>query len=322
MSRWRKVAKIMALTALVTVSGLLGFVHVRGRRRFDVALPSVRASADPAVIARGEFLVQGPAHCAGCHAASLSEFHAMRPGQAIVPRGGVRWHLPFGEFRSANLTPDRETGIGAWSDGELARAIRHGVGRDGHFLPMMALAVGEFSDADLRAIISYLRSLAPERRPLAPESPNTLGYALVAFALGPSHLNAPPAAVEPGPTTAYGGYLTRVAACIECHSPRDGAFRRMEPAFSGGDPEPSEEDSAFELAAPNLTRGGLLASFNEDGFIARMRAGRRYRDSHMAWENFARMSDDDLRAIYRYLQTVPPSSKVTGPSRRPRGWRG
>lgn len=322
MSRRRKIAKWTALSLLGLLLALLVFVHVRGRRRFEAGLPNVRASADPAVIARGEFLVQGPAHCSGCHAAHMGEFRAMRPGQALVPKGGVSWSLPFGEFRSANLTSDRATGLGAWSDGEIARAVRHGVDRNGHLLPLMTLAVGEFSDRDLTAIVSYLRTLAPVHRPLPPESPSTLGYALVAFAMGPSHLGAPPAHVEPGPTVEYGQYLTRVAVCVGCHSPMDGAFRTIEPRFSGGAPEPADDDPAYEFAAPNLTRGGILAGYTEDGFIARMRAGRRHPDSHMAWENFARMSDDDLRAIWRYLQTVPPSSRVTGPTRRRAGWKG
>lgn len=322
MSRRRKIAKWTALSLLSLVVALMVYVHVRGRRRFEAEIPNIHASADPAVIARGEFLVQGPAHCSGCHAAHMGEFRAMRPGQALVPKGGVSWSLPFGEFRSANLTSDRATGLGAWSDGEIARAVRHGVGRDGHLLPLMTLAVGEFSDRDLTAIVSYLRTLAPVHRPLPPESPSTLGYALVAFAMTPSHPGAAPAHVEPGPTVEYGQYLTRVAVCVGCHSPMDGAFRTIEPRFSGGAPEPADDDPAYEFAAPNLTRGGMLAGYTEDGFVARMRAGRRYPDSHMAWENFARMSDDDLRAIWRFLQTVPPSSHVTGPTRRRAGWKG
>ncbi len=316
MSRALKIARRTSLTLLALVVALLVFVHVRGRRRFDAPLPNIHASADPAVIARGEFLAQGPAHCSGCHAAHMGEFRAMRPAQTLVPRGGVQWNLPFGEFRSANLTSDRATGLGAWSDAEIARAIRHGVDRDGHFLPLMSLAVGEYSDGDLTAIVSYLRTLAPVRRPLPPESPNTLGYALLAFAMAPSHLGPPPTHVEPGPTVEYGRYLTRLGVCVGCHSPMDGSFHTIEPRFSGGDPEPADDDPAYEFAAPNLTRTGILAGYTEDGFIARMRAGRRYPDSHMAWENFARMSDDDLRAIWRFLQTVPPSSRVTGPTRR------
>lgn len=322
MSRVRKVAKWTALSLLTLVAALLVFVHVRGRRRFEIAAPDIRASTDPAVIARGEFLAQGPAHCSGCHAAHMGEFRAMRPAQTVVPRGGVHWSLPFGEFRSANLTSDRATGLGDWSDGEIARAVRHGVGRDGHFLPLMAVAVGEFSDDDLTAIVSYLRSLAPVRRPLPPESPNTLGYALLTFAMAPAHPGPPPAHVEPGPTVAYGRYLTQVGVCVGCHSPADATFHTIEPHFSGGAPEPADDDPAYEFAAPNLTRGGVLATWSEDGFIARMRAGRRHPDSHMAWENFARMSDDDLRAIWRFLQTVPPSNHVTGPTRRRAGWKG
>ena len=83
----------------------------------------------------------------------------------------------------------------------------------------------------------------------------------------------------------------------------------------------SEAARDIELVPPNLTpdsRTGRIAAWSEDQFVARFRQGRVIPGSPMPWNAFARMSDDDLRAIYRYLRTVPPVVHETGPSVRPR----
>lgn len=325
--RAKKIVKRVLIGVPATLLGLflvlVVVIQVRSRRRFDAPLPNITASRDPAVIARGEYIVQGPAHCTACHV-PRAEFFAMRQGQRLVPRGGFVWDLPFGTFVSPNITSDRETGVGQWSDAEIARAVRHGVARDGHLLPFMSFALGPWSDEDLTAIVSYLRSIAPVRNAIIPESPNLIGRALVAFVFRPARIGAPvPTAPPRGPTPEYGRYLASGAVCEGCHTRYDQTtFAQLGPSFGGGSAEPSEDDPAFELCPPNITRDatGVLANMNEQGFIARIRAGRRYHDSHMPWENFNNMTDDDLRAIYRYLQTVPPVHNVTGPARRRAGW--
>ena len=81
---------------------------------WDIPAPDIRASSDPAVIARGEYLVNGPSHCITCHAESEAEaVRGLENGERVALRGGQRFADPvLGEVYAKNLTPDRETGIG------------------------------------------------------------------------------------------------------------------------------------------------------------------------------------------------------------------
>src|SRR5688572_28548757 len=122
------------------------------RRTYDPGFPAIRASGDPGVIARGRYLVHGPAHCSGCHGADAAraDLDASRDRPLS---GGLEFHLPIGTIRAANITGDRQTGIGGMRDEEIARSLRFGVGRNGRALaPFMPFA--DLSDEDLTAVIS------------------------------------------------------------------------------------------------------------------------------------------------------------------------
>jgi mono/diheme cytochrome c family protein len=112
-----------------------------------------------------------------------------------------------------------------------------------------------------------------------------------------------------------------VAGCAGCHSPRsmvDGAYTG--PRLSGGTPMPLDDDPDTVLVPPNLTphaTTGHITGWSEEQFIARFRAGRLQEGTHMPWSMYATMSDDDLRAVYRYLRSLDPVANDTGPLRRP-----
>jgi hypothetical protein len=137
---------------------------------------------------------------------------------------------------------------------------------------------------------------------------------------------APAGVGEGGISLERGEYLaTGPAFCYGCHTyanPMDG-FRYTGVPFAGGAAEPDETEEGFEIIAPNLTPDpatGILAGWNEDRFVARFRGGAVYGGSKMPWENFGQMTDDDLRSLYRFLTSLPPTRNVTGPSRRQAGW--
>jgi mono/diheme cytochrome c family protein len=293
----------LAVIVLVTTA------HMRWNRTFDAPYPPIRASTDPAVIARGEYLARGPAHCVDCHTA---------PG-GIELAGGHVWELPFGIARSPNLTPDAETGIGRRTDGELARLLRHGVRHDGRAgLPFMEFQ--QMSDADLVAVISYLRALEPVRNPVPDHELNMVGKAVMAFLITPIGPASTPPVESPaeGPTLERGAYLANsIANCAGCHSERnmlDGSY--IDARFAGGGSMPMKSDPTKMLVTPNLTPHagtGHISAWTEEQFIARFRAGRAFEDSHMPWTAYNFMSDDDLRAVYRYLMSLEPVEKVTGP---------
>ena len=128
----RVVAATAALLALVVV-GFVTYVEARASPNLqfpDTPSPPIVASGDPAVIERGRLLVHGAAHCAACHG-GYDEDHPSALREDVPLSGGLELRPPFGVFRAANITSDVETGVGAWSDAELARVIRTGVRRDG-----------------------------------------------------------------------------------------------------------------------------------------------------------------------------------------------
>jgi mono/diheme cytochrome c family protein len=294
---------LIGLLVLVTTAQL------RWSRTFDAPLPDIRASSDPAIIARGEYLARGPAHCVDCHTA---------PGGAEMA-GGFEWHLPLGIVRSRNITSDPETGIGRRTDAEIARLLRYGVRHDGRAaLPLMEFQ--HLSDEDLVAVISYLRTLEPVHNPVSDHDFNVMGKTVMSFLIRPIGPQTPPAATSPaeGPTLERGAYLANaVANCAGCHSernPMDGSYTGAR--LAGGSIWDMESDPTRVFVTPNLTpdaRTGHLAGWSEDAFVSRFRAGKRFGDSHMPWGAYNAMSDDDLRAIYRYLMSLDPVENETGP---------
>ena len=292
---------------------LVSFVNIRGNRTYDTALPDFSASQDSAIIARGKYLVYGPAHCASCHTPT-NRYADVEGGLDLPLSGGWELDIPPGYFRAPNLTPDLKTGIGSLSDGHIARALRYSVGSDGHALfPFMPFQ--NMSDADVTAIISYLRSQPPVENELKRTELSFLGRAISAFGLippeGPSE--TPPAWVEVDSSIVYGEYVANsVANCKGCHSERDlktGAF--IGTSFAGGMPMESDPMiKGLSFVSPNLTPhqvDGVMAKWDEDTFIKRFRAGRVYEGSPMPWGAFSRMSKIELKALYRYLQSLEPS---------------
>ena len=275
-------------------------------------MPDITASSDSTVIARGRYLVFGPAHCAACHI-PLDKQKEVDAGGIVPLSGGWEINIPPGTFRAPNLTPDPETGIGNVSDGELARALRHMVAPDGRMM-MPFMPFQEMSDADLRAVISYLRSQEPVKNKIKAQSLSFLGKALTAFGVlrpeGPG--KEVPKEVEPDTSASYGEYLAySVANCYGCHTERDmktgkfigkpfaGGLKLTPDAFTGG----------YSFITPNITTDpetGRLAGWSEEAFIARFRAGRIIENSPMPWGMFSRLSDNDLKALYRFLLSVEP----------------
>jgi len=224
--------------------------------------------------------------------------------------GGYAFKLPFGVVRSRNLTPDPTTGIGRYSDAEIARILRYGVHADGRaVLPFMPFA--ELADDDLTAVISYLRSQAPVQHAVPPHDLNLVGDAVLAFVIKPrGPEKTPEAHASPAVSAEYGRYLANtVGNCAACHTQFDiGTGKLVGAPFSGGVQHPGLRDPNTLFVTPNLTpdpRWGWISHWSEDTFVARMHAGKVHPDSPMPWEALRHLSEDDARALYRYLRSLP-----------------
>lgn len=315
------------LAVVVLVAAALA-VFVLTYRPAQRPASAERIERTPERVARGEYLVESVLGCSDCH----SDRDWSRYGGPVrtVAFGGAGCMGPEqgapGRICFPNLTPDPETGIGAWSDGEVLRALREGVGRDGRALfPMMPYDVyRNLSDDDARAVVAYLRTLPPVENPV----PRTEIDFPVSFfiKMAPRPLEGPVAAPDRSEPAAYGGYLAQVAGCVFCHTPVD---ERMQPLpgreLAGGHVHRGPWGT---VVAPNLTSHPTgLGGRSKESFIGMFRAfaGEDARaipaaagaNTPMPWLSHSGMSDQDLGAIWEYLQTVPPVDNPVEPRPRP-----
>jgi mono/diheme cytochrome c family protein len=307
---------------LVLVAIAVGYATVAYRHTWDVPLPATRAVADPEAIARGRYIVFGPGRCADCHVPDEERPKLLR-GEEAPLTGGAGETTYIGTWSAPNLTPDPATGIGRVSDGELARMLRYGVNRDGRIAPPFMDAYANLAEDDLVAIISFLRSLPPVPGTPPVQRINLLGKITLAYFLEPyAPDGTPPGHVEPQVSSRYGDYIANtLAGCRTCHTARNlrtGTY--LSPAFSGGLPFRSRLHPGQVYVSPNLTpdaETGRIATWSEEQFVQRFKLGLLIEDSPMPWGSFMRMSDADLRALYRYLHRLPPVRRDNGPVLQP-----
>jgi mono/diheme cytochrome c family protein len=165
-----------------------------------------------------------------------------------------------------------------------------------------------FSDADLGAIVAYVRSLPPVDNPLPGNELRALGRVLLATGQLPmqaadeiDHSAPRPSAPPPGPTAEYGKYLADNAGCPGCHGP----------GLSGGKIQQGPPDAPL---AANITPAGI-GNWLEAEFVKVLRTGTRpdgrVLNTFMPWPYYAQMTDDELRAVWRFLQAIPPRESGT-----------
>lgn len=183
--------------------------------------------------------------------------------------------------------------------------LRYIVHKNGEaVLPFMPFQ--NMTDEDLTAVISYLRSLKPVKNAIPDHEYNVIGNVIKAFMIkssGPS--GNVPRSIPRNTTAAYGKHLVMsIANCNECHTKRDGVGAYVGEPLAGG--TVFEEPGKPTLVSPNLTpdSSSRIFGWSQEDFIKRFRIGKVIPYSHMPWELYGRMTDDELKAIYKYLKTV------------------
>jgi mono/diheme cytochrome c family protein len=255
---------------------------------------------------RGRYIVEGPGHCFECHSDVDWETPGgqPKPGRKGAGTEFAKYGMPW--LVAPNITPDVETGAGSWSDEQFARAIREGIGHDGRRLvPLMPYPhFREMSDEDLASVIVYLRSLEPVRNAL-PKTfvPEEFKGSLPEY----QPITGPVSKPDMSNPIARGKYLVALASCSTCHTPTKLGQPMEHLAFGGG---ASFKGPWGDVNTPNITPDPSGISYYDEAlFIQTMRTGHvgaRSLSSIMPWGYFRNMTDDDLKAIFAYLRTLPP----------------
>jgi mono/diheme cytochrome c family protein len=300
MARYWKVAGIF------TLAGMVGVILGCGSQP---TAPSNERPAQPqGRLERGRYLVEGVMACFACH----SDVDWESPGGPPLPGkigAGALFpdeEVPF-KLYAPNITPDRETGIGAWSDEDIDRALREGISRDGRRLfPVMPYVnYLEISDEDMAAVIAYLRSIEPIRNQVPKtEIPDPIKKTLPPY----QTITRPVPGPDESNPVKRGEYLVKLADCITCHTPVDQQGRPIrELAFAGGR---ILKGPWGEVASANITPDASGISYYDEAlFLHVMRTGSvkaRGLNSVMLWGYYRHLTDNDLKAMFAYLKTLAP----------------
>jgi mono/diheme cytochrome c family protein len=294
--RWLGII-IGGLVGLVVVV-LIGFYLWTGSRlarTYDIPPSGIVVPSSPEAVERGRHFAEVIYQCGGCHGENMG-------GQVMFE------DFLTGRLAGSNLTAG-EGGVGQrYTDEDWVRAVRHGVlpnGRAG--VAMVSNVFYYLSDADVGAMIAYLKSLPPVDNVVPPTRLGLMGrvYLLMSEtdilpAAGIDHAAPRPPDPAPGVTVEYGQYLARV--CTFCHGNNYAGF--SDPEAQSTDPMPA-----------NLTPAGDLSHWTEADFMNTLRTGytpegKLLDPEAMPWRSFGQMTDDELKAIWMFLQTLPPADSA------------
>lgn len=273
------------------------------------------------VVERGEYLALHVNGCLDCHSKrDYKKFSGpIEPGTEgmggeVFDQAHLGIPLP-GTIYARNITSDPETGIGTWTDEEILRAMTQGISKKGDTLfPLMPYPhYNHMAKEDLLSIIAYIRTLKPIKNQVPARQlmvPISMIYPAKALVPNVDNNVRPPESDK----VKYGEYLTNAAACSDCHTPMGKEGYDFSKMFSGG----------FHFVLPtykvntaNITPDSAtgIGTWNEERFLNKFipyREEKNYNydagkmNTMMPLSFHAGMTDDDLRAIYAYLRTVPP----------------
>lgn len=286
-----------------------------------ILLPNVGPPPDITIeltqvrVERGRYLANHVMLCMDCHAVRDFNYFGGPPIPETIGAGGEHFTREFGlpgEFVTPNLTP---TALGDWTDGEIFRAIVSGVSKDGTSLfPLMPYPhYSQIDEEDIYSVIAYLRTLEPvETNHPARELDFPVNLLINTMPMEPN-LQPKPDKSDP---ISYGKYLITAAACTDCHTRMERGEFVGEP-YAGGNVYPMPDGSLVTSANITPHETGI-GSWTKEMFIARFKAFSKETyiprkvetgqfQTIMPWPMYAEMDEEDLGAIYDYLQTIAPA---------------
>lgn len=306
----KKLLKIVGIIlGIIVVIILIGAatIHFGGIPSYEVHAPELKVEADSAMIAEGKRL--SAMLCSNCH---------MGPNGKLEGKFMADLPAEFGKAWTANITHHPDSRLAGYTDGELAYFFRTGIKRDGQYAPPWMPKFPHISDYDLHSIIAYLRSDQPELEPSDKAQPSCQPSFFAKFLCRiafkplpyPDHEIVAP---SPDDKVAFGKYIcTAKIECYSCHSPSFETINIMEPEktpgyFSGGNAMPDLEGVIINTANLTMDKETGIGNWTEQQFIEAVRFGKRPDGRGMRYpmEPFPEMSDQEVSAIWAYLQTIP-----------------
>lgn len=270
----------------------------------DAAAAETPPGPDPKVLARGEYLVKASA-CLVCH----TGIGPQGPDLANLGAGGLEMKEKFGTWRSPNITPDKGTGIGNWTDEQIAAAIREGIRPDGaKLMPMMPyMNYNGLTDDDVHAIVTFLRQLKPIEKQVAKselkmEAPPT-----------PKPPNQPPG----DDPMKQGEYMANLMLCSHCHWTPNKDFTAPagpDKMFSGGLPMEMPPLGTGTLYAANITSDPAtgIGKWTEDQVLAALKTmqkpdGKMIQGPMLFMQGmWSQLDEKDLKNVAAFIKKLPP----------------
>ena len=296
-----KVARVVAILLgmiLLAAAGLAGFVYFKSQtalnRVYTVKVSEAPAPAGEDAVALGRH-VTDTVGCGSCHGDDMG--------------GKVFMDDPeMGRIVPSNITGGKGSRTGKFTDAQWRLAIRHGVGPDGKPLKFMPCQVYyHVNDTELDAMVAYFKSIPKVDRELASTEFGPMARVLYVMGQLPLFVTAElinhgaprPKDIPPGPTVEYGKYLNLTGGCDDCHGP----------GLSGGHVHGTPPSHPDFPPSTNITPAGI-GKWTEEDFFRAMREGTRPNSTvihpFMPWYYTANYTDDELRALWMFLKTVPP----------------
>lgn len=283
------------------------FFVVTGICAFSAVLISGSAASAETLLERGSYLMNGIVACGNCHT-NNGPWGMPVKGKDFA--GGHKWDEPPFTVYAANITPDKETGIGRWTDDQLFTAIRTGKRPDGRIIgpPMPGELYAKVSDRDVRAIIAYLRQVKPIKNKL----PKSSYKIKLPPAWGPK-ISVPE--VSRKDKVKYGEYLAGpLGHCVECHTPMVEGRRDYKNQLGAGGfvLHGPKGDSVSANITPDPETG--IGKWSDRQIKAAITTG--YRASGekmnppMAYHYYENIKSEDLDAIVAYLRSLKPVKKL------------
>jgi mono/diheme cytochrome c family protein len=301
---------LLIIIGIVVLIGLGGFafIEIRGIPSYKAKKIDYRVEVTPKRVERGKKLAL--MLCAGCHMSTSTD--------KLTGKQMMEAPREFGKLYSQNITQDKTYGIGSWTDGELLYLLRTGIKRDGKYSPPYMAKLPHMSDEDINSVIAFLHSddllVTASATPDYPCEPSILTKFLCNVAFKPFKM--PEQKIETPDTNnpvILGKYLAVNLECYSCHSAdyktNDYENPEKSKGYFGGGNKPLDLEGKV-IVSQNLTPDAEtgIGKWTEERFVNAVKSG--VMENQPALRNpmmpYAYLTDKEAKAIYAYLQTIPP----------------